>query len=215
MSLTQTIKTWTLGTVLAISAAGYAYAEPKPFGKVAGYYDTRGKPTSTIIIGAAELPLGTALFSFIDFAAEKDDWNNLTPPYGEWKLSRKADYGWGVAVEYDRNFSQEQGIFRAGFIVEPNLAKPLPNTFIGLNYYPAASQDQGGQAGIYGQTSFLGGNLALAGYLDYNFEPEKIVTDLQAGYRISGGLSAVMKGRYNGFLPEERWGVGLGLEWKL
>lgn len=215
MTLTQKIKALALGTVLAASITNTAQAEPKPFGKVAGYYDSRGKPTSTVIIGAAELPLGTALFSFMDFATEKADWEDLTPPYGEWKLSKKADYGLGVAVEYDRDFSQENGTIRVGFMVEPNLAQRLPNTFIGLNYYPASSGDQGGQVVVYGQARFLGGNLTLDGYLDYNFKPEKIVTDLQAGYRISGGLSAVVKGRYNSFLPEERGGLGVGLEWKL
>lgn len=216
MKLLQKIKRLALGTMLVASIAGNAYAEePKPFGKAAGYYDTRGKPTATLTLGASDLPLGTKFFSFMDFAAEKDNPDNLTAPYGEFRLSKKADFGLGVAGEYNRDFSKEDGTTRAGFVFEPNLRKLLPNTHFGMKFYPASTHDHGMQLGISGNASLLGGDLTLDGFLDYNFKPGEAVTDLQLGYRITGGLYGVVEGRYNGFLPrEQQLGVGLGLEWR-
>ncbi len=216
MGLIQKIKTLALGTVLAASIVSNAHAEePKPFGKVAGYYDTRGKPTATLTLGASDLPLETKFFSFMDFATEKDNLDNLTAPYGEFRLSKKADFGLGIAAEYNRDFSQDEGTTRAGFIFEPNLKKLLPNTFLGMKFYPASTYDHGMQLGVSGNAHFFDGDLTLDGFLDYNFKPGAVVTDLQVGYRLKDNLYAVIEGRYNGFLPkDQQLGVGLGLEWK-
>lgn len=214
MSLIQKIKTLALGTVLAISSAGNAYADPKPFGKVAGYYDTRGEPTATLTAGASDLPLGMKFFSFLDFATENDNLDNMTAPYGEFRFSRKADFGLGVAAEYNRDFSKDEGVTRAGFVFEPNLRRYLPHTSLGMKFYPVSTHDHGMQLGINGNTSFLDGDIILDGFFDYNFKPRKIVTDLQLGYRLKGNLYAVAEGRYNGFMEEDEVGTGLGLEWK-
>ncbi len=215
MKLLQKIKTLALGTVLAAPIVSTAHAEPQPFGKVAGYYDTREKPTATLTLGVSDLPLGTKFFSFLDFAAEKDNPDNLTAPYGEFRLSKKADFGLGVAGEYNRDFSQEQGTTRAGFIVEPKLRNFFPNTHVGLKFYPASTHDHGMQLGINGNASFFDGDLTLDGFFDYNFKPGKSVTDLQLGYRLVDNLYGVVEARYNGFLPERNIGTGIGLEWKL
>ncbi len=216
MGLIQTIKTLALGTVLAALIASNAHAqEPKPFGKVAGYYDTRGKPTATLTLGASELPLGTKFFSFMDFSAEKDNPDNLTAPYSELRLSKKADFGLGIATEYNRDFSQEQGTTRAGFIVEPKLRNFLPNAHVGMKFYPVSTHDHGMQLGINGNASFFDGDLTLDGFFDHNFKPGKSVTELQLGYRLVDNLYGVVEARYNGFLPERNIGAGVGLEWKL
>jgi len=216
MGLIKKIKTLALGTVFAAFMAGNAHAkEPKPSGKVAGYYDTRGKPTATLTLGASDLPLGTKFFSFMDFATEKDNLDHLTTPYGEFRLLKKADFGLGVVAEYNRDFSQDEGTTRAGFVFEPNLKQLLPNAFLGLKFYPASTHDHGIQLGVSGNVNFLDGDLTLDSFLDYNFKPGKVVTDLQIGYRLKDNLYAVIEGRYNGFLPkDQQLSAGPGLEWK-
>lgn len=212
MELLQKIKTLALGTVLATFITSNAHAEPKPFGKVAGYYDTRGKPTATLTVGASDLPLGTKFFSFMDFATEKD---NLTAPYGEFRLSKKADMGLGVAAEYNRDLAQDEGTTRAGFIFELTLKELLPNTFLGMKFYPASTHDHGMQLGVNGNAHFFDGDLTLDSFFDYNFKSGKVVTDLQAGYRLRDNLYVVVEGRYNEFLPKDQQpSAGLGLEWK-
>ena len=216
MGLIKKIKILALGTLFAASIVSNAHAqEPKPFGKIAGYYDTRGKSTATLILGASDLPLGTKFLGVMEFATEKDNPDNLTAPYGEFRLSKEAYWGLGVAAEYNRDFSQDKGTTRAGFVFEPNLKELLSNTFLGMKFYPASTHDQGIQLGVYGNTSFLDGDLTLDGFLDYNSKPGKVVTDLQVGYRLKDNLYAVVEGRYNGFLPkDQQLGAGLGLEWK-
>ena len=216
MKSLQKIKTLALGTVLTAFIASNAHAEePKPFGKTAGYYDTRAKPTATLTLGASDMPLGTKFFSFMDFATEKDNPNNLTAPYGEFRFSKKADFGLGVAAEYNRDVSQNEGTTRAGFIFDPDLRTFLPNAHLGLKLYPASTHGHGMQLGTSGNVSFLEGDLTIDSFLDYNFRPGKVVTDLQVGYRLKDNLYAVIEGRYNGFLPQDQqFGAGPGLEWK-
>ncbi len=209
------VKALAFGTVLVTALAGTASATPSTFGRIAGYYDTRGRPTATVTAGASELPLGINAFSFLDFATERDNLDNLIAPYGEIRFSRKADFGLGVAIEYNRDFSMEDGTTRIGFVFEPNLRVFLPHTFVGAKFYPVSTHDHGMQSGIYGGTHLLGGNLTLDGFLDYNFNAEKVVAELQAGYRIANDFYGVLEGRYNGFLPEnQRVGAGVGLEWR-
>lgn len=71
------------------------------------------------------------------------------------------------------------------------------------------------QAAVYGGKSWFNGRLTLGGFLDYNVDSKKIVTEWQGGVRVSGFLSLVVEGRYNGFLPEDNAGVGIGLEWNI
>lgn len=216
MTLLEKIKNFVIGAELAAILTGCAttHTNPKPFGKIAGYYDTRGKQTATLTIGASDLPLDTKFFSFMDVATEKDSLDNLTPPYGEFRLSKKSDIGLGAAVEYNRDFSKSNGITRLGLVYEPNIKDVLENTFLGLKFYPASTDDHGTQLGLYGNTSFRDGDITLDGYLDYNFTPKKIVIDLQFGKRIKGNLYGVLEARYNGFMEKDSFGLGIGLEWK-
>ena len=85
---------------------------------------------------------------------------------------------------------------------------------MGLKFYPA-STGHGMQAGLYGNAVFRNGDITVDGFMDYNFEPRKVVADLQIGKRIDDDLYAVIEGRYNGFMPKDNFGVGIGLEWKL
>lgn len=215
MNLIQKAGYFAIGTILAIQLVSKAYAqEPKPFGKIAGYYDTRGKSTATLTLGATELPLGTKFFSFMDFATEKENPNNLTAPYSEFRLSKKANTGLGIAAEYNRDFSKPRGVTRVGLIYEPNLKSLLDNTFLGVKFYPASTHNHGMQVGLHGNKSFNDKDITLEGYLDYNLKPKKVVTDLQLGKKINGNLYGVIEGRYNAFMQENSFGAGIGLEWK-
>lgn len=216
MTIHEKIKNFAIGTILAAALTGCAttHTNPKPFGKIAGYYDTRGKPTATLTVGASDLPLGTKFFSFLDVTIEEGNPDKITPPYGEFRLSKKSDIGLGVAAEYNRDFSKSDGITRVGLIYEPNLKDVLDNTFLGLKFYPTSTHDHGMQLGLYGNTSFRDGDITLDGYLDYNFKPKKTVFDLQLGKRIKDNLYGVVEVRYNEFMKEDSFGLGIGLEWK-
>ena len=192
MNFTKRIRELAIGAACIATMAGTASAGPKPYGKIAGYYDTRGNPTGTLSIGANGLPLETRLFSFTDFATEKNDFDDLQPPYSEVRLSRKSASGFGVAAEYNRDFSQRNGVTRVGLLCEPDLKKRLGNTFLGIKYFPASTRDHGMQVGLYGNTSVHGGDITIDGYLDHNIKPGTTVADLQIGKRISDGLSAVV-----------------------
>ncbi len=208
-------KTGKLARILlaTILAAATTLGQPKPFGKIAAYYDTRGNPTGTLTFGASGLPLGTKFFSFMDLTTEKGNPDTLAPPYAEYRLSKRSKNGLGVAIEYNRDFSQPKGITRAGLSYEPG-QDLIGNAFLGIKFYPVATGNHGMQLGIYGNKNLRRGDLTLDGYLDYNFSPKKIVTDLQVGKRIKGGVYGVIEARYNGFLPKNSFGIGIGLEWK-
>jgi hypothetical protein len=70
------------------------------------------------------------------------------------------------------------------------------------------------QVAVYGRKEFKEGDIYIGGFFDYNFKPNKIVTEVQTGKRIADGLYFIVEGRYNGFLPEEKIGVGIGLEYQ-
>lgn len=214
MNIINTIRKIITNSLLVATLSGCATQELKPFGKIAAYYDTRGKPTATLIAGASELPLGTKFFGFADVATEKNNLDNMTRPYAELRLSKKSDVGIGVAAEYNRDFSKPRGTERIGLMYEPDLKKFLPNTFVGVKFYPASTNNHGMQAGIYGNSTLFDGEITLDGFFDYNFKPKKMVTELQAGKRIQGNLYGVVEGGYNGFQEKDTVGIGIGLEWK-
>ncbi|MBI2564385.1 hypothetical protein HYV79_00140 [Candidatus Woesearchaeota archaeon] len=210
MNLKQKIQNILLATTLTFTGC----AETKPFGKVASYYDTKGQPTATIAGGATDLPLGTKLFGFADVETEKENPDNLQNPYIELQLSKKASNGLGIATEYNRNFSLEKGITRAGFVYEPNLAEILKNTRIGLKFYPTATDNHGMQAGFYGSKSFNKGDITLDTFLDYNIDAKRIVSDLQVGKKLGENFYFVLEGRHNGFKKKDKEGLGIGFEWR-
>lgn len=191
-----------------------AYAEIGGWGKFAGYYDSRKKPTATFTGGAYGLPLGSELFGFVEMETEK---SNLEKPYTELSLSKKSGIGLGVAVEYNRDFSPLpngiilSGVTRLGVVYE---RKNKKNELIGCKFYPAATQNNGMQAVFYGNKRFNKGDVVIDWFFDYNFKPREIVTELQVGKRLQEGLYWVVEGRYNGFKESDSAGVGLGLEWR-
>ncbi len=199
--------------------------QPKPWGKAAGYYDTRGVPSASLTGGVNDLPLGADFFGFIDAYSEKNHWDDVQNPYTELKLYRKATLGdvssvfgksVGPAVQYDRDFSLRRGIARLGLTFEPNLSEYIGvNSLVGTNFYPASSENGGVQLGAYAAGYFFDDLFCYDGFFDYDTNPQggkpKIVSEIQAGVRIWKNLYAVVEGRYNEYL-DDRFGVGIGLE---
>lgn len=210
MEITKNIKNSILGLIAGALLSGCAAS--KPFVSVAAYQDTRGMPTATIEAKASNLPFDTSLYSFMDIETEKEN-DKLKRPYGEIRLSKKAENELGIAVEYNRDFVLPKGITRLGAVYEPNLGKISKNLFLGVKYFPASTDNHGSQLGLYGKKIFNKGDFYIGGYWDYNFKPDKVVTDIQFGKRIKDNLYFVVEGRYNGF-KKEKEGIGIGLEWK-
>ena len=187
------------------------------YGKFAGYYDNRDKPTATFTCGAYGLPLGSEFFGFVEMETEKDNLDNLKRPYTEACLSRKAKNGFGIAVEHDKDFVPLPsgitlpGVTRLGGMYE---FKNKSNELFGCKFYPAATQNNGMQVVLYGNKKFNKEDIVVDGFLDYNFKPGKIVTELQVGKRVKDTLYGVVEGRYSGFKAKEKTGVAAGLEWK-
>jgi len=207
------LRTLVLSGLLAVASAfgGCADIKPKPFVKADAYYDTRGKPTSSLVANISDLPLGTNFFGFADF--ERDPVNgDIKPPYSEMKISKKLENGLGVALEYDRDFNVPEGIVRKGFIYEPDVSKFIKDAFIGINFYPLSNPDKGSQIGVYGKKDFNNKDMYVEGFLDYDFDTNKVVSEVQFGKKLKDKLYGVIEGRYNGY-SDENFGVGIGLEY--
>ena len=180
---------------------------------MASYYDTRGKPTATVTASAKDLPLGMKFFSFADIETAKGDLDNLRNPYMEARLARREDItGLGPAIEYNHDFNFPKGTTRLGLIYEPDLSGITTDFFLGTKFFPVSTNNRGMQLGLYGRKGFNEGDIYLEGFFDYNFEPNRIVSELQIGKRIFGELYFVVEGRYSGFL-EGDIGLGIGLEY--
>lgn len=206
-----------------------ACAQTKPWGRVGAYYDTRGMPTASITGGATDLPLGAQSFGFLDAKTDKKDLDSLQDPYMEINLARKAtlpglgegigkmfERSIGPIVEYNRDFSQKRGIVRAGLVFEPDVSQFSQDTLIGINVYPVASEDAGPQIVFYGNKGFNDYTWYVDGFLDYNFDSKKVVSEIQLGRKIWGDLYGIVEARHNGFFEQDdQWGVGVGLEFHL
>ena len=212
MRLMQKIKNAILCLTLAATIAGCTTA--KQSGSVSAYYDSRGKQTATVTGCAYDLPLDTKLFGFVEIETEKQNQDNLKKPYTELRLSKKAKNGLGVAAEYNKDFSLPDETTRLGLVYEPDLSDIVSSTNIGLKFYPVSSNNKGMQLGLYGKKSFNQGNIYVGGFLDYNFKPNKIVSEIQLGKRIADNLYFVVEGRYSGFIEKNNLGIAAGLEWK-
>jgi len=174
------------------------------------YRDSRGMNVGTLT-GASETAGKTNVFGFIEYETEQGT-DNIKRPYGEIMFSKKAKNGLGVAAEYNRNFALPKGVTRTGFIFEPRVRKDL---FLGLKYFPSSTDDHGQQVGIYGKKTFNKGDIYIKGYFDYNFKPDKTVTDLQIGKRMGKNLYFIVEGRLNQFRSKgDQKGIGIGLEFR-
>lgn len=191
------------GSLLAKDAVAGSWA------KVSSYHDSRDYSTITLTGGASDLPFGTGMFGFVESNAEKSNRDNLKQPYGEVSLFKKGKEGLGIIAEYNRNFEFDHGVTRLGLVYEPDL--PF---FLGAKFHPLSTRNNGMQFAVYGNKRFNESNEYMEGFVDYNFKPETFVGEIQFGKRINGNLFGVVEGRYNGF-REDKYGVGLGLEWKL
>ena len=199
--------------------------QPKPWGKAAGYYDTRGMPSASLTGGVNDLPLGADFFGFIDDYSEENHWDDVQNPYAEFKLYKKATLGSvdsvlgksvGPAVQYDRDFSLKQGITRLGLTFEPNLSEYIGgDSLVGANVYPFSSENGGVQLGVYAVDYFFNDLFCYDGFFDYDVNPQdgkpKIVSEIQAGVRIWKNVYGVVEGRYNEYL-DDKFGAGIGLE---
>ncbi len=199
--------------------------QPKPWGKIAGYYDTREMPSASLTGGVNELPLGADFFGFTDIYSEKEHWDDVQNPYVELKLYRKATLGdvnsvfgksVGPAVQYDRDFSLRRGIARLGLTFEPNLSEFLgSNSLAGANVYPISSENGGVQLGVYAVDYFFDDLFCYDGFFDYDVNPQdgkpKIVSEIQGGVRIWKNLYGVVEARYNEYF-DDAFGIGVGLE---
>ncbi len=208
MTIYKKIKSVVASGVLATTIAIGGCAETRPFGNLRAYHDARWNSDATLIAGASNLPLGAKLFTTTDV---KMDGDSIGDPYNETRLSKRGSYGFGAAIEYNRDFGKPKGATRLGAIYEPDLSKILDNTKIGLKFFPVSTQNKGIQLGLYGIKEF--GDNRIDGFLDYNFDPKKIVTEIQYGRKISENLYGIVEGRYNGLAKTDRSGIGIGLQW--
>lgn len=181
---------------------------------ISTYYDTRGMPSASITMNASKLPFGTTFFGFTDFFMNREDNSKFNNAYGEYKLSRPLLKGIGISTEYDRDFSLSKGIHRLGVSFEPNLSKIMKEGFFGISLYSLATENDGAQVVLYGNKNFRNGDIYIGGFLDYNFKPNNVVTEVQFGKRIKKDIYFVVEGRYNGFQKKDSFGVGVGLEIK-
>ena len=193
-------------------------------GGIAGYYDTRGMPTATLAFDVSDLPLELNLNGFMEFFTEGNI-DSLIEPYGEFRLSEVSEDGFGTAVEYNRDFSNEEGITRIGMVFEPDFQSILAHRIffenfivlnelhLGMKLYPVSTDNNGIQIGLYGGAVIDHGDIIFNGFFDYNFQPETAVTELQAGKNIGKDLYFVIEERYNGFMQDDL-GLGVGLEFR-
>ena len=209
------------GSMLLTSCA----IQPKPWGKVAGYYDTRRMSSASLTGGVNDLPLGADFFGFADVYSEEKHLDEVQNSYTELKLYRKATLGdinsvlgksVGPAIQYDRDFSLRRGIARLGLTFEPNLFKYIgSDSLVGANVYPFSSEKGGVQLGFYAVDYFFNDFFCYDAFFDYDINPQgekpKIVSEIQAGVKIWKNLYGVIEGRYNGYL-DDKFGVGIGLE---
>jgi hypothetical protein len=182
-------------------------------GDVNAYYDTRGYPDTTVNLYGHDLPGKTDFFGFVDSSGSREKPFDLNS-YGEFKLSKNLLNSFGIAIEYDRDFSASHGIARAGILFEPKI--PLKDAFFNVTFYPVASHNDGTQLVLCGGKTFREGDYYIRGFCDLNFKSKGIVpfAEIQFGKRIKGNLYAVVEGRYNGFTKKDDFGIGVGLEWK-
>ncbi len=197
----------TIGTILALALAPKGSTAGE-FGRVAGYYDTRGHYNLVLEGGATDLPLGTKLFGYIDAETDEDNPDNLNKSYAEVRMTKRGESGLGVAAEYNGE-PFKSGTTRTGITYEPGLPK---GSRLGAKFFPFATGDKGMQVGVNGRYDITD-DMWVEAFLDYNFKPGKTVTEVQVGKEIKDNLSVVAEGRYNGFKDEDDLGVGIGLDW--
>src|SRR3989338_4681344 len=153
--------------------------------RLSGYYDSRGMPTTSLTLSASKLPLQTDFFGFVDIAGKCDTLERADSVYGEFKLSRKVLGDIGFAVEHNQDFLKPFGVTRLGLSYEPSMVK---DGFVGLTFYPWATQRDGAQVVLYGRKNFRKGDIYVEGFMDYNFKLRTFVSELQFGKRIYKGL---------------------------
>ena len=202
------LKKVTLGLLLAGTVTGRS---ADFFPRVGAYYDSRGMSTASFTVSASKLPLKSDFFGFVDVYGKKNSLEGADSVYGEFKLSRKVVGDFGVAVEQNQDFLKLFGVTRLGLLYEPQ--KVVNNGFVGVTVYPWATHHDGAQVVVYGRKNFREGDWYVEGFFDYNFKPEKVVSEVQVGRRLHKNLYAVIEARHNGFMGKNAWGVGLGLAW--
>ena len=207
MSRFNFVKKAALVVLLAGGVGGKA-ADFSP--RASAYFDSRGMPTTSLTLSASQLPLKTDFFGFVDVYGKKNSLEGADSVYGEFKLSRKVVKYISVAVEHNRDFLKPFGVTRLGLSYEPPMVK---DGFVGLTLYPWATQRDGAQAVLYGRKNFKKGDYYIEGFLDYNFKPDNVVSEIQLGRRLYKKLYGVVEARHNGFMGNRAWGVGVGLEW--
>jgi hypothetical protein len=184
-------------------------------GTAAGYYDTRGFPTTTVKVFGSDLPGKTDFFGFVDsFGSKEKPWG--IGSYGEFKLSKKLWQGIGPAIEYNRDFSAPTGVTRAGLVLEPDLH--IKKGFVGVTFYPVSTYKDGMQLVLYGKKEFKDGRYYVDGFLDLNLKPQGAIPlgKIEVGMRLGDKKSqwyGVAEGRHDGFSKgSQQWGVGLGVK---
>ncbi len=201
----------TAGAVVALSLVALpneSLAKDRS-GRIAVYSDTRGSSESNITLeGVSKNTFGSGVkgFGFID----KFNQGNI---YLEARLSKEIAKGIGPAIEYNGNLDN-QNVWRAGFVFEPGFGKIIPNTNLGVKWFPVSTNDKGSQIAIYGGRKIFK-NTSVGGFFDYNLKSKKVVSEIQLSQSLTDHLNAVVEARYNGFFPKrDRFGVGVGLEYK-
>ncbi len=200
----EKIKKVIMGSLIALNLASPLSAV-KPYLKSTIYYDSRKSPTINFTGGIAQLPLNTNLFGFIDFYSKfGKDYNTLDQGFGKLTLTTKEKLG--PVMEYSKDLGFGNGQTRFGISYQPD----IKGFFCNLKALPFTTNGSGTQLSGYAKKSF--GKYLVEGFIDYNSDSKKVVSEVQVGKKIANDLSIVVEGRYNGYKKGNEKGIAIGLE---
>ena len=189
---------------------GTASADPEISGWLAGYQGSTGKPWGTVNVQARDLPMDTSFFS-VTHAYESDHGANV---YGEYKLDQDLIGGIGPAVEWDRDWLDDDNTFRAGMNFSPDISSIIEDAYAGVRVQPFATNDKGAQVTLYGGKAFNDGDVKLEGFVDYNVAPDTWLGELHLSKRLHEDWYLTGKARYNGFKQDDEWSGYVGVRWE-
>jgi hypothetical protein len=207
------------------------------------YYDYRDFATFTVNI-FSELPYGLSYFSFVDFYNEikHKDIEDLTIFYTEqnlyWALSKKVPLDVTIQWAIASGESYEEipsDYLRVGCQWRLSDTPVIEKIFHALNFSYSINFHLLNISATFDDyyefqlehiyrldilPDILDQRIYLAGAIKHNIRPDcddisVVITEHQLGIRIYDQLHIIAEFRYNGFWPEDKVGVGFGLQYIL
>jgi hypothetical protein len=167
------------------------------------YADSRGGGNANIS-AATKLPKKVQASAWIDIFTD-----NFKPQraYGELYVTRELWKGIGIDLENDLSIANATtNVQRAG-IQYKHRCSPIT-----LRYSPLSTRGQGQQLTAFGGGAVKG--FGYGGFIDWDMNNKKIVTEWEATRKLRGKLSAVVEARYNQYQKRSA-GIAAGLRYAL